>query len=72
MCKVLTDDYTPILRIVNGVICEGISEISEQKLRDINPSLVWLTRIRHATQKLESGLTVTLDAKELLVYEGSV
>ena len=72
VCKVLTDDYTPILRIVNGVICEGISEISEKKLRDINPSLVWLTRIRHATQKLESGLTVTLDAKELLVYEGSV
>jgi len=72
VCRVLTDDYTPILRMVNGVICEGVSEISEQKLRDINPQLVWLTHIRHATQKLESGLSVTLDAKELLVYEGSI
>ncbi|MCL2380270.1 MAG: pyruvate kinase [Treponema sp.] len=72
VCRVLTDDYTPIIRIVNGVICEGVSEISEKKLRDINPSLVWLTHIRHATQKLESGLSVTLDAKQLLVYEGSI
>ncbi|MCL2374018.1 MAG: pyruvate kinase [Treponema sp.] len=72
VCKELTDDYTPIIRIVNGVICEGVSEISEKKLRDINPSLVWLTHIRHATQELESGLTVTLDAKQLLVYEGSI
>ena len=72
VCDVLTADYTPIIRIVNGVICEGVSDISEQTLRDINPDLVWLTHIRHATQKLESGLSVTLDAKELLVYEGSI
>ncbi|GMO50252.1 MAG: pyruvate kinase [Treponemataceae bacterium] len=72
VCRVLTDDYIPILRIVSGVICEGVSEIGEQRLRDINPNIVWLTHIRRATQKLESGLTVTLDAKQLLVYEGSV
>jgi pyruvate kinase len=72
VCRVLTEDYTPIIRIVSGVICEGVSEISEQKLRYINPRLVWLTHIRQATQKLESGLTVTVDAKQLLVYEGSV
>ncbi|MCL2319949.1 MAG: pyruvate kinase [Treponema sp.] len=72
VCRVLTEDYTPILRIVSGVICEGISEISENELRNINPSLVWLTHIRHATQNLESGLTVTIDAKQLLVYEGSI
>jgi len=72
VCRVLTDDYTPIIRIVSGIICEGVSEMSEQELRDINPNLVWLTRIRHATEKLELGLTVTLDAKQLLVYEGSV
>jgi len=72
VCKELTDDYTPILRIVKGVICENISEISETKLRDINPSLVWLNHIRHAMKKLEQGLTVTLDAKQLLVYEGSI
>jgi pyruvate kinase len=72
VCKVLTDDYTPIIRIVSGIICEGISDMSEQKLRDINPNLVWLTHIRHATEKLELGLTVTIDAKQLLVYEGTV
>jgi len=72
ICNMLTDDYTPIIRIVNGVICEGVSEISEERLRDINPRLVWLTQIRGASQKLEAGLTVTLDAKELLVYEGTI
>jgi pyruvate kinase len=72
VCRVLTDDYTPIIRIVSGVICESVSEISEERLLQINPRLVWLTHIRRATQKLESGLTVTLDAKQLLVYEGSV
>jgi len=72
VCRVLTDDYIPIIRLVNGVVCEGISEISEEKLHNINPNLVWLTHIRHAAQKLESGLSVTIDAKQLLVYEGSI
>jgi len=72
VCKELTEDYIPILRIVKGVICEGLSELSETKLCGINPNLVWLTHIRHAMKKLEQGLTVTLDAKQLFVYEGSV
>jgi pyruvate kinase len=72
VCKALTHDYTPIIRMVNGIICEGVSEITEHELRDINPRLVWLTHIRHAMKKLELGLTVTIDAKQLLVYEGSV
>jgi pyruvate kinase len=72
VCKQLTEDYTPIIRLVNGVICEEISELNEEQLRYINPRLVWLTHIRNATKYLESGLTVTLDAKQLLVYEGRV
>jgi pyruvate kinase len=72
VCKVLAEDYTPIIRLVSGVISEGVSEISEERLRNINPRLVWLTHIRNATKKLESGLTVTIDAKELLVYEGTI
>jgi pyruvate kinase len=72
VCGELTEEYAPIIRTVSGVICEGILDISEQKLREINPNLVWLTNIRHATEKLELGLTVTLDAKQLLVYEGSI
>jgi pyruvate kinase len=70
ICKTLTEEYTPMIRIVNGIICEGVSEISEERIREINPRLVWLTHVRHATEKLESGLTVTIDAKQLLVYEG--
>jgi pyruvate kinase len=72
VCKELTEDYIPILRVVKGVICEGVSELNEKRLRDINPNLAWLTHIRHAMTKLEQGLTVTLDAKQLLVYEGSI
>ncbi|MCL2067763.1 MAG: pyruvate kinase [Treponema sp.] len=72
VCKVLTPDYTPIIRLVNGVVCEGVSELSEQHLRYINPRLVWLTDITNAIKTLESGLTVTLDAEQLLVYEGSI
>ena len=72
VCKALTEEYTPILRMVNGVICEGVSEITEQQLKYINPRLVWLTHIRNATKTLESGLSVTIDSKQLLVYEGSV
>jgi pyruvate kinase len=72
VCRVLTEDYTPIIRIVNGVICEGVSQISDERLKLINPRLVWLTHIRRATQNLESGMTVTLDARQLLVYEGTI
>ena len=72
VCNVLTEEYIPIIRLVNGVICEDVSEISDQQLSYINPRLVWLTNIRDATNKLESGLTVTIDAKELLVYEGTI
>jgi len=72
ICKELTEDYTSVISMVKGIICEGVSVISEQKLRMINPNLVWLTYIRDAAQKLESGLTVTIDGKELLVYEGTI
>jgi pyruvate kinase len=72
ICKELTEGYTSIITMVSGIICEGVSEIIEQKLRLINPNLVWLTHMRDATTKLESGLTVTIDGKELLVYEGTI
>jgi len=69
-CSVLTKDYIPIIRMVKGVICEDVSELDAAALMDINPDLVWLTHILHSTDKLECGITVTIDAKELLVYEG--
>jgi pyruvate kinase len=72
VCKTLTKDYLPVIRNVNGFLCEGVSEIGEQALRDANPDLVWLTHAKQAAEKLESGITVTLDAKHLLVYEGAI
>jgi pyruvate kinase len=72
VCKVLTQDYVPLVRIVNGVICEEVSEITDSELRKINPNLVWLTQVTQATKKLESGLIVTIDANQFLVYEGSL
>ncbi|GBU26600.1 pyruvate kinase [Treponema sp. R8-4-B8] len=72
ICKELTEDYTSVISMVKGIICEGVSVISEQKLRLINPNLVWLTYIRDAAKKLEPGLMVTIDGKELLVYEGAI
>jgi pyruvate kinase len=72
VCKTLTKNYLPIIPILNGVICEGVSEISDQTLCDANPDLVWLTHAKQVTKKLESGITVTLDAEQLLVYEGSI
>jgi len=72
ICKEINEEYMPVLRMVKGIICEGVSVISEEKIRFINPNLVWLTRIRDAAKKLEAGLTVTIDGKELLVYEGTI
>jgi len=72
VCNVLTKDFIPIIRMVSGIICEEVSEISDADLRNTNPNLVWLTHIRHEKEKLEQGLTVTIDSKELLVYEGSI
>jgi len=72
VCKELTEDYISVISMVSGIICEGVSLISEDKLHLFNPNLVWLTNMRDATKKLENGLTVTIDGKELLVYEGAI
>ncbi|MDR0291100.1 MAG: pyruvate kinase [Treponema sp.] len=72
ICETLTEEYAPVIRAVGGIICEGVSDLSEERLRELNPRLIWLTHIRDAREKLEAGLTVTIDAKQLLVYEGSV
>ncbi|MCL2008193.1 MAG: pyruvate kinase [Treponema sp.] len=72
LCKVLTEDYTPILRMVSGIMCEGVSEITDEQLKYINPRLVWLTDIPNATKTFEGGLTITIDGKDRLIYEGTV
>jgi pyruvate kinase len=72
VCSILTEDYLPLARIVKGIICEGPCEISDEKLCMVNPSLVWLSGVHGASKKLEDGLSVTIDAATLLVYEGVI
>jgi pyruvate kinase len=72
VCKVLTKDYIPFIRMVKGIICEDLSEISDYDLCDVNKNLVWLTHIRQDAEKFKPGLMVTIDAQQLLVYEGAI
>ncbi len=72
LCPNITEEYIPLLRLVEGVICEGENLISPEVMHLINPELVWLSQVRDASKVFENGLTVTVDAKELLVYEGMV
>jgi pyruvate kinase len=71
----ISKDYIPILRLVNAVIAEGGSMLSANELRMVNPNLVWIAgveKVHGGTAALESGLSVTVDGKALLVYEGIV
>jgi pyruvate kinase len=72
VCRKFTEEYVPLLDNVYGIICEGVSEVSEKTLREASPDLVWLTRTWKATEVFEDGLMVTIDAKQLLVYEGTM
>ncbi len=72
VCSDITEDYIPLLRIVDGVICEGENLIPPEVINLINPRLVWLSRVENAMKILEEGLTITVDSKELLIYEGII
>ncbi len=70
VCPSLTDEYIPILRVVDGVICEGENLINPDVMTLINPRLVWISKATDATHACENGLTVTIDGTELIVYDG--
>lgn len=72
VCKRITQDFIPLLRLINGVIAEGGSDISNEELASSNKSLVWITEAPDALVSLETGLSVTLDGKKGLVYEGLI
>lgn len=70
LCPKLTEDWIPILRVVDGVIVSGDNELPPEMISFTNPNLVWISEIGNAEKSLESGRTVTIDGKDLLVYEG--
>jgi pyruvate kinase len=68
----LDESFTPIIRIVDGIILEGSSELSREDILNINPSVVYVGEVREAAQLFEDNITVTLDGAERIVYEGRV
>jgi len=67
----LDETFIPIIRLVDGVILEGVSEMSWEIVRATNPSLVYVSQVSRAMELFEDNLTITLDGKEKLVYEGA-
>jgi len=72
VAKNLDMSFVPILRVVDGLIIEHPTEISEETLKLINPRLIWVSQVSNAMKILEPGFTVTLDSKEKVVYEGTI
>jgi pyruvate kinase len=66
----LDESFTPIIRIVDGIIIEGNTVLSKDIIRMINPNVVFIARVPDAMKRIEERLTVTLDGKEKIVYEG--
>jgi pyruvate kinase len=68
----LDESFTPIIRIVNGVILEGTSELSREHIKYINPNVVYVAQVPDAMNLFEENSTVTLDGVEKLIYEGTL
>lgn len=64
--------FVPILRVVDGLVVENPTDLSDEMLSMINPNLVWISQVSGAMKILEPGYTITLDSHEKLVYEGTI
>jgi pyruvate kinase len=64
--------FIPIIRISEGIILEGASELSQDMLRMVNPNIVYVAQVQGAMKRLEENLTVTLDGTEKIIYEGTL
>lgn len=69
VCPRLTENFLPLLRLVNGIICETGSDIPKNYLSAVNRDFVWILNAADAMH-IEQNLTVTLDGERGLVYEG--
>lgn len=69
--RTLDESFIPILRVVDGVVLEGVSEMPWELVRATNPSLVYVSQVPAAMSRFEDYLTVTLDGEAKLVYEGA-
>lgn len=72
VCDRITADMIPLLCRVGGVVAETGSDLDPERLRAINPDLVYIGRVPGACQRLEENLSVSLDGAQGLIYEGAV
>ena len=72
LCPSITEEWIPLLRVVDGVIAKGKNELTSEMINLANPNLVWICEIGEDEKSIENGRTVTIDGKDLLVYEGSI
>lgn len=68
----LDESFIPVLRVVDGVILEGVSEMPWEMIKTINPGIVYVSQVPQALSRLEEHITVTLDGNEKLIYEGAL
>jgi len=68
----LDEYFIPILRVVDGVILEGVSAMPWEIIRATNPNIVYVSMVDHAMERFEEHLTVTLDGAQKLIYEGAL
>jgi pyruvate kinase len=68
----LDESFIPIIRIANGIILEGASELSRDLLKMINPDIVYVAQVDGAMKRFEEHLTVTIDGEEKIIYEGRI
>jgi len=68
----LDESFIPILRVVDGVILEGVSEMPWEMVKTINPNIVYVSQVPQALHRFEEHITVTLDGNEKLIYEGAL
>ncbi|MCL2480218.1 MAG: pyruvate kinase [Spirochaetaceae bacterium] len=68
----LDASFTPLLSIVDGIILEGVSEMSQEYMQRINHDIVLISQVPNVMTHFEENITVTLDGIEKLIYEGAL
>jgi pyruvate kinase len=68
----LDKSFIPIIRIADGIIVEGSSELSRELLQIVNPRIVCVIQVPNATGRFEEQTLVTLDGAEKIIYEGEL
>ena len=58
--------------MLQGIILEGTSDLSNEELQRINPRIVCVMHVPRAMESLEDHITVTLNGAEYIIYEGSI